>query len=61
MKHSCMSHSATPSEYAGGTCVNRGLNWRYTHVKIAEEAFAADGGKRSGAWQFDRKGMERNG
>ena len=23
------------------------MNWRYTHVKIAEEAFAADGGKRS--------------
>ena len=36
-----------PFGIRGGTCVNRGLNWRYTHVKIAEEAFAADGGKRS--------------
>ena len=36
-----------PFGIRGGTCVNRGLNWRYTHVKIAKEAFAADGGKRS--------------
>lgn len=44
MKHSCVSHSATLRN-TRGTCVNRSLNWRYTHVKIAEEAFAADGGK----------------